>query len=165
MDLNKLGQMLGLGYGDFLIKDAIFLTEKAKYFLRSRLGFNGDPILNLISRCAGKPHLRVRDFIQLPIPDYVIEIIFCNNDGIEWRWSFFDKDSDDSRMRCLKSVLGTEKVNLIEGSSQLYEFINRVCIEIHEIHTDLNDATHGSYLQFKLIVIGIMYLIFTISNH
>ena len=56
MDLNKLGQMLGLGYGDFLIEDAIFLTEKAKDFLRSSLGFNGDLMLNLISRCVVKPH-------------------------------------------------------------------------------------------------------------
>ena len=90
-DLNKLGQMLGLGYGDFLVEDAIFLTEKAKDFLRSRLGFNGDPMLNLISRCVGKPHLHVRDFMQLPIRDYVIEIVSCNNDGIEGRWSFFWK--------------------------------------------------------------------------
>ena len=75
MDLNKLGQMLGLGCGGFLIEDAIFLTEKAKDFLRSRLGFNGDPMLNLISRCLGKPHLHVRDFMQLPIRDYVVEIV------------------------------------------------------------------------------------------
>ena len=75
MDLNKLGQMLGLGYGDFLVEDAIFLTEKAKDFLRSRLGFNGDPILNLLLRCVGKPYLRVRDFMQLPIRYYVVEII------------------------------------------------------------------------------------------
>ena len=53
MDLNKLGQMLGLDYGGFLAEDAIFLMEKAKDFLRSRLGFNGDPMLNLISRCVG----------------------------------------------------------------------------------------------------------------
>ena len=45
MDLNKLGQMLGLGNLDFLVEDAIFLTEKAKDFLRSRLGFHGDPML------------------------------------------------------------------------------------------------------------------------
>ena len=45
MDLNKLGQMLGLGNMDFLVEDAIFLMEKAKDFLRSRLGFNGDPML------------------------------------------------------------------------------------------------------------------------
>ena len=83
MDLNKLGQMLGLGCGGFLVKDAIFLTEKAKDFLRSRLGFNGDPMLNLISRCVGKPHLRVRDFMQIPIRDYVVEIVSCNNDDIE----------------------------------------------------------------------------------
>ena len=51
MNLNKLGQMLGLGCGGFFIEDAPFLTEKAKDFLRSRLGFNGDPMLNLISRC------------------------------------------------------------------------------------------------------------------
>ena len=146
MDLNKLGQMLGLGYGDFLVEDAIFLMEKAKDFLRSRLGFSGDPMLNLISRCVGKPHLRVRDFMKLPIRDYVIEIVSYNNDGIEGRWLFFGKDSDDSRMRCLKSVLGMEKVNLIKRSSELYESINRVCIEIHEIHTDLNDATHEFYL-------------------
>ena len=69
MDSNKLGQMLGLGYGDFLVDDAIFLTEKAKDFLRSRLGFNGDPMLNLILRCVGKPHFRVRDFTKLPIRD------------------------------------------------------------------------------------------------
>ena len=146
MDLNKLGQMLGLGNMNFLVEDAIFLMEKAKDFLRSRLGFNGDPMLNLILRCAGKPHLRVRDFMQLPIRDYVIEIVSCNNDDIEERWSFFGKDSDDSRMQCLKRVLGIKKVNLIECSSELYEFIDRVSIEIHEIHTDLNDATHGFYL-------------------
>ena len=32
MDLNKLGQMLGLGCGGFLVEDAIFLKEKAKDF-------------------------------------------------------------------------------------------------------------------------------------
>ena len=146
MDLNKLGQMLGLGCGGFLVEDAIFLTEKAKDFLRSSLGFNGNPILNLISRCVGKHHSCVRNFMQLPIRDYVVEIVSCNNDGIEGRLSFFGKDSDDSRMQCLKSVLGMEKVNLIKCSSELYKFIDRVCIEIHEIHTDLNDATHGFYL-------------------
>ena len=146
MDLNKLGQMLGLGCGGFLIEDAIFLTEKAKDFLRSWLGFNGDPILNLILRCVGKHHLCVRDFMQLPIRYYVVEIISCNNDDIEGRWSFFGKDSDDSRMQCLKSVLGMKKVNQIKCSSELYEFIDRVSIEIHEIHTDLNDATHGFHL-------------------
>ena len=56
MDLNKLGQMLGLGCGGFLVEVAIFLTEKTKDFLRSRLGFNGDPMLILISRCVGKHH-------------------------------------------------------------------------------------------------------------
>ena len=146
MDLNTLGQMLGLGYSDFLVEDAIFLMEKAKDFLRSRLGFNGDPVLNLISRCVGKHHLCVRNFMQLPIRDYVIEIVSCNNDDIEGRWSFLGKDSDDSRMQCIKSVLGMEKVNLIKRSNELYEFIDRVCIEIHEIHTDQNDATHGFYL-------------------
>ena len=35
MDLKKSGQMLGLGCGGFLVEDAIFLTEKAKDFLRS----------------------------------------------------------------------------------------------------------------------------------
>ena len=135
-DLNKLGQMLGLDYGDFLVEDAIFLTEKARDFLRSRLGFSDDPMLNLILRCAGKPHLRVRDFMQIPIRDYVVEIVSCNNDGMEGRWSFFGKDSDDSRIQCLNSVLGMKKVNLIKRSSELYEFIDRVCIEIREIHTD-----------------------------
>ena len=137
MDSNKLGQMLGLGYGDFLVDDAIFLAENAKDFLRSRLGFNGDPMLNLILRCVGKPHLHVKDFMKLPIRDYVIEIVSYNNDGIEGRWSFFGKDSDDTRMRCLKSVLDMEKVNLINHSSELYKFIDRFSIEIHEIHTDL----------------------------
>ena len=75
-----------------------------------------------------------------------IEIVSCNNDGIEGRSSFFGKDSDDSRMQCLKSVLGMEKVNLIKCSNELYKFIDRVCIEIYGIHTDLNDATHGFYL-------------------
>ena len=98
MDLNKLGQMLGLGHGDFLVEDAIFLMEKAKDFPRLRLGFNGDPMLNLISRRVGKHHLPVRGFMQLPIRDYVVEIVSCNNDGIERRWSFFGKDSNDSRM-------------------------------------------------------------------
>ena len=111
------------------VEGAIFLTEMAKDFIRSRLGFSGDPMLNLISRCVGKPHLRVRDFMQLPIRDYVIEIVSCNNDGIEGRWSFFGKDSDDSRMQCLKSVLGMEKVNLIKRSSEflnlLIEFVLR----------------------------------------
>ena len=60
MDLNKLGQLLGLGNMDFLVEDAIFLTEKAKDFLRSRLGFNDNSMLNLISRCAGKPHCVLR---------------------------------------------------------------------------------------------------------
>ena len=128
--------MLGLGYGDFLIDDAIFLTEKAKDFPRSRLGFSDDPMLNLISRCVGKPHLRVRDFTKLPIRDYVVEIVSYNIDGIEGRWSFFGKDSNDSRMRCLKSILGMDNVNVIKRSSDLYEFIDKVCIEIREIHTD-----------------------------
>ena len=84
--------------------------------------------------------------MQLPILDYVVEIVYCNNDGIEGRWSFSGKDSDDSRMQCPKSVLGIKKVNLIKCTSELYKFIDRVCIEIHEIRTDLNDATHGFYL-------------------
>ena len=58
----------------------------------------------------------------------------------------FSKDSDDSRMWCLKRALGMEKVNLIKCTSELYEFIDRVCIEIRETHTDLNDATDGFYL-------------------
>ena len=91
MNLNKFGQMLVLGCGGFLVEDAIFLTEKAKNFLRSRLGFNGDPMLNLISRCVGKHHLRVRDLMKLPIRDYVVEIVSCNHDGIEGRWSFLGK--------------------------------------------------------------------------
>ena len=32
-NLNKLGQMLGLGCGGFLVEDAILLKEKAKDFL------------------------------------------------------------------------------------------------------------------------------------
>ena len=81
-------------------------------------------MLNLISRCVGKHHLRIRDFMQLPIRDYVVEIVLCNNDGIGERWSFFGKNSDDSRMQCLNSILGVKKVNLIERSSELYEFID-----------------------------------------
>ena len=83
--------MLGLGCGGFLVEDAIFLMEKAKDFLRSRLGFSGDPMLNLISRCVGKHHLHFRDFMQLPIRDYVVEIISCNNDGIEGDGRFLVK--------------------------------------------------------------------------
>ena len=30
MNLNKLGLMLGFGYGEFLVEDTIFLMEKAK---------------------------------------------------------------------------------------------------------------------------------------
>ena len=146
MDLNKLGQMLGLGYGDFLVEDPIFLMEKAKDFLRSRLGFDGNPMLNLTLRCVGKKRLCVRDFMKLPIQNYDVGIVSSDNDGIEGRWSFFGKDSDDSRMWCLKSTLGTEKVNLTKHSSELYEFIDRVCMEIREIHADLNDAAHGFYL-------------------
>ena len=37
---------------------------------------------------------------------------------------------------CLKSVLGMDKVNIIKRSSELYEFIDKVCIEIRETHTD-----------------------------
>ena len=84
--------------------------------------------------------------MQLPIRDYVVEIVSCNNDGIQGRWSVFGKDRDDSRMQCLKSILGMKEVNLIKRSSELYKFIDRISIEIHEIHTDLNDATHGLYL-------------------
>ena len=76
----------------------------------------------------------------------VLESFFYNNDGIEGRWLFFGEDSDDSKMWCLESALGMGKVNLLKCSSELYEFIDRVRIEIHEIHTDLNDATHGFYL-------------------
>ena len=104
MDLNKLGQMLGLGNMDVLVEDTIFLTKKAKDFLRSRSGFDGDPMLNLIVRCVGEKHLRVRDFMQLPIRDYCVGIVFYNNDGIEGRWLFFGEDSDDSRMWCLESA-------------------------------------------------------------
>ena len=43
-------------------------------------------------------------------------------------------------------LLGIKKINLIKRSSELYEFIDRVSIEIHEIHADLNDATHGFHL-------------------
>ena len=40
MDLNKLGQMLGLGNMDFLVEDAIFLTEKAtEGFSKVKVGF------------------------------------------------------------------------------------------------------------------------------
>ena len=84
--------------------------------------------------------------MQLPIRDYVVEIVSYNNDGIDRRWSFFGKDSDYSRMQCLKNVLGMKKVNPIKRNSELYEFIDRVSVEIHEIRTDLNDATHGFHL-------------------
>ena len=49
MDLNKLGEMLALGCGGFLIEDAIFLTEKTKDFLRS--GWVSMAIPCLISYC------------------------------------------------------------------------------------------------------------------
>ena len=105
MDLNKLGQMLGLFNEDFLVEDAIFLTEKAKDFLRSRSGFHGTPMLNLILRCWGERHLLFKDFMALPIRDYCVVIVFCNN-GIKGSWLFYGKDSDDSRMWCLKGTLG-----------------------------------------------------------
>ena len=118
MDLNKLGQMLGSGNKDFLVEDAIFLTEKAKDFLRSRSGFHGDPMLNLILRCWGERRLCVKDFMALPIRDYCVGIVFCNN-GIEGSWLFYGEDSDDSRMWCLKSTFGMKKVHLIECSSEV----------------------------------------------
>ena len=142
MDLNKLGQMLGSGNVDFPVEDAIFFTEKAKDFLRLRSGFNGDPMLNLILRYVGEKRLCVRNFMTLPIRDYCVGIVFHDNDGIEGRWSFFGEDSNDSRMWCLKSVSGMEKDDLIKRSSEVYEFIDRVRIEIREIHTDLHYATH-----------------------
>ena len=82
--------------------------------------------------------------MALPIRDYCVGIVFCNN-GIEGSWLFYGEDSDDSRMWCLKSTLekstfGTKKVHLIERSSEVYEFIDIVRNEICEIHTDLNDA-------------------------
>ena len=130
MDSNKLGQMLGSGNKDFLVEDAIFLAEKAKDFLRSRLGFHGDAMLNLILRCWGERRLRVKDFIALPIRDYCVRIVFCNN-GKEGSWLFYGEDSDDSRMWCLKgtlgkSIFGLKKVHLIECSSEVYEFIDIV---------------------------------------
>ena len=139
MDLNKLGQMLGSGNEDFLVEDVIFLTEKAKDFLRSRSGFHGDPMLNLILRCWGERRLCVKDFMALPIRDYCVGIVFCNN-GIEGSWLFYGEDSDDSRMWFLKSTFGMKKVHLIEHSNEVYEFIDKVRNEIREIHTDLNDA-------------------------
>ena len=76
MDLNKLGQMLGSGNKEFLAEDAIFLIEMAKDFLRSRSGFPGDPMFNLISRCWGERRLCVKDFMALPIRDYCVGIVF-----------------------------------------------------------------------------------------
>ena len=145
MDLNKLGQMLGLFNENFLVEDAIFLTEKAKDFLRSRSGFHGTPMLNLILRCWGERHLLFKDFMALPIRDYCVGIVFCNN-GIEGSWLFYGKDSDDSRMWCLKgtlgkSIFGTKNVYLTERGSEEYEFINTVSGEIREIHTNLINAT------------------------
>ena len=144
MDLNKLGQMLGSGNKDFLVEDAIFLTEKAKDFLKSSSGFHGDPMLNLILRCWGEKRFRVKDSMKLPIRDYCVGIVFRNN-GIEGSWLFYGEDSDDSKMWCLKSTLGksifgTKKVHLIKHSNEVYEFIDKVRNEIHEIHTNLNDA-------------------------
>ena len=125
MDLNKLGQMLGSGNKDFLVEDAVFLTEKAQDFLRSRSGFHGDPMLNLILRCWGERRLRVKDFMALPIRDYCIKIVFLNN-GIEGRLLFFGEDSDDSRLWCIARSFSMEKVNLIELGSEVYEFIDIV---------------------------------------
>ena len=67
----------------------------------------------------------------------VLEPFFYDNDGIEGRWLFFGEDSDDSMMWCLERAFGVEKDNLIKRSSEVYEFIDRVNNEIHEIHTDL----------------------------
>ena len=128
----------------FLLKTQFFFTEKGKDFLRSRSGFHGDPMFNLILRCWGERRLRVKDFMALPIRDYHVGIVFCNN-GIEGSWSFYGEDSDDSRMWCLKgtlgkSIFGMKKVHLIEHSSEVYEFIDIVRNEIREIHTDLYNA-------------------------
>ena len=76
MDLNKLGQMLGSGNKDFLVEDAIFLTEKAQDFLRSRLGFHGDPMLNLMLRCWGERRLRVKDLWRYQFEIIALESFF-----------------------------------------------------------------------------------------
>ena len=68
--------MLGSGNKDFLVEDAIFFTEKAKDFLRSRSDFHGDPMFNLILRCWGERRLCVKDFMALPIRDYCVGIVF-----------------------------------------------------------------------------------------
>ena len=53
---------------------------------------------------------------------------------------------------CINSALimsppaRTINKTLLKRSSELYKFIDRVCIKIHEIHIDLNEATHGFYL-------------------
>ena len=137
--------MLGLFNEDFLVEDAIFLTEKAKDFLRSRSGFHGTPMLNLIFGCWGERHSLFKDFMALPIRDYCVGIAFCNN-GIEGSWLFYGKDSDDSRMWCLKGTLGKsifskKNVYLIERGSEEYEFINTVSDEIRQIHTNLINIT------------------------
>ena len=101
-------------------------------------------MLDLILRCWSQRRLRVKDFMALPIRDYCVRIVFCNN-GIEGSWLFYGEDSNDSRMWCLKgtlgkSIFGTKKVHLIQCSSEAYEFIDIVRNEIREIHTDLNNA-------------------------
>ena len=126
----------------FLLK-MNFFTEKAKDFLRSRSGFHGDPMLNLILRCWGGRSLRVKDSMALPIRDYCVKIV----NGIEGRLLFFGEDSDDSRLWCIERSFGMEKVNLIERSSEVYEFIDMVCNEICEIHIDLNDAIPWIYFN------------------
>ena len=151
--------MLGSGNKDFLVEDAIFFTEKAKDFLRSRSGFHGDPMFNLLLRFWCERRLCVKDFMALPIWDYCVGIVFCNN-GTEGIWLFYGEDSNDSRIWCLKNTYSMKKVHLIECSSEVYEFIDIVRNEIREIDTDLNNAIPW----FKLIVIGHMYLIFAIIN-
>ena len=50
--------------------------EKAKDFLRSRSGFDGDPMLNLMVRCVGEKHLHVRDFMNYQFEIIVLESFF-----------------------------------------------------------------------------------------
>ena len=73
--------------------------------------------------------------MALPIRDYCIKIVFLNN-GIKRRSLFLGEDSDDSRLWCIERSFDMEKVNIIERSSEVYEFIDIVRNEIHKNKTN-----------------------------
>ena len=96
------------------IRYSMSIIEKAFHYEESKINvvkcnddiwFKGRDIANALGYQNPGKAIRIHvDFTKLPIRDYVIEIVAYYDGGMEGRWLFFGKDSDDSRMKCLKSV-------------------------------------------------------------